>query len=64
MTDHMWVSIQYTPIDVELQDDGTLHTFTTEMGEELARIDSSLGCWNCNAPLTTESFGTECPSSK
>lgn len=57
---HMWVAITYTPIEIELQPDGSLHTFTSEMADEVAREDSKLGCWHCMEPLTTESFESEC----
>jgi hypothetical protein len=49
-----------TPIEIEVADDGTLNTFTTELGDELAREDGKLGCWHCMTPLTIESFRTEC----
>lgn len=65
MTAHMWVAIQYTPITVDVVrnhagDVVALHTYTTEMGDELARDDSRLGCWNCGDPLTIESVESEC----
>lgn len=60
MPDHMWVMLTLTPIEVEVTEDGALHTWTTEMGDELAREDGKLGCWHCMTVLTTESFGTEC----
>lgn len=63
MKHHMWVAISYTPIEVQVDTDGTLHTFTTEMGEELARDDAKLGCWHCMIPLNTETYGTECLAS-
>lgn len=59
---HMWVAIQYTPIEVELQPDGSIHTFTSELADEIARDDSKIGCWNCGAPLNTDTYDTECVS--
>lgn len=57
---HVWVAMSYTPIEVELLEDGTLHTFTTELGDEVAREQSLLGCFHCIIPLATETFDTEC----
>jgi hypothetical protein len=60
----MWVAIQYTPIEIEpVFKDGdivSLHTYTRELSDEIARDDSRLGCWNCGDPLTVESYGSEC----
>ena len=60
MSTHLWVALQYTPIVVELDPDGTLHTSTEPVADEVAREDSVLGCLFCDTPLTTETFGTEC----
>lgn len=60
MPDHMWVMITYVPIEVERDDNGTLHTFTREEADEIAREEGKLGCFHCFEPLTTESFETEC----
>lgn len=56
----MWVALSYTPITVEVQENGSLHTFTTELGDQIAREESILGCWNCLTPLSAESYDTEC----
>lgn len=64
MTNHMWVAVRYTPIDIEefRSDDGiiSLHTYTTEAADEIAEEDSILLCWHCHTTLTIESYQTEC----
>jgi hypothetical protein len=60
MNDHVWVMFTYTLIEVEQLADGTLHTFTTEQSDEIARDEGKLGCFHCSTPLTSESFATEC----
>ena len=59
MTDHMWVALTMTPIEVE-EDGDTLHTFTTELGDEIAREESKVGCWLCFVPLTATTYRSEC----
>jgi hypothetical protein len=61
MSGHLWVALNYQPIDVEEQPDGSLHTFTTEAGEEASKGDDALVCYICGAPLTTLSFHEVCP---
>lgn len=58
---HMWVAMQYTPIEVEVQTDGSLHTFTGELADEIAREDSILVCFHCGETLTTQNHEEECP---
>jgi hypothetical protein len=60
MSSHLWVALSYQPITVELQEDGTLHTFTHPEAEEVAREDSFLCCYFCERELTVDSFGSEC----
>lgn len=60
MAMHAWVNLTYTPVEVQPQDDGSLHTFTTELAEEIAREEGAIGCYICGAVLTTESFDSEC----
>lgn len=64
MTQHMWVALSYQPIDVDVDENGVLHTYTTEIGEELAREDSALVCWICLVHLNTDTHDTECPGSQ
>lgn len=60
MTHHMWVNLTYTPIEVIPQGDGSLHTYTTELAEQLASEDSSLVCFFCGDRLTTDNYNAEC----
>jgi len=60
MTKHMWVNLTYTPIEIEAQGDGTLHTFTTDLAESLAADDSALICFACGEHLTTANYDAEC----
>jgi len=60
MTEHMWVAIQYTPIEIDEAEDGTLHTFTREGADELAREESAIGCYICGTPLNTNTYKGEC----
>ena len=62
---HMWVALSYVPIDItEILGDGdeliSLHTFTTEMADEIAREESLLGCWHCLTPLNIDTYRSEC----
>lgn len=56
----MWAALMMTPVEVQPQADGTLHTYTTELGDEIAREEAKIGCWHCFIPLTTESYQSEC----
>ena len=58
---HMWVAISYSPLVVTRDEEGNLHTHTTELGDELARENSAVGCWICEEPLTAENVDEECP---
>lgn len=57
---HMWVSMQYTPLDVERTDNGTIIVTAAEAAISTAEEDAMMGCWFCHTPLTSESFDTEC----
>lgn len=57
---HSWVSIQYSPVEAELETDGSLTVTESIEADEIAKDDAALGCWFCHTPLTTQSFGTEC----
>lgn len=59
MSGHMWVSLQYTPLEIE-EDGDVLHTFTNETSEELARDDAKLICFICHADLTMKSYHEVC----
>ncbi len=59
---HQWVLVQYIPVEVEVDPNSdNLHTFIREGQEELAKEDGIIGCWHCNAKLTTTSYYEECP---
>jgi len=60
MSEHLWVKLTLTPIQVEPQENGSLHTFVGQTAEEVAEEDSKLGCAFCGMPLTTSSYDTEC----
>jgi hypothetical protein len=57
----MWVALSYVPIEVEIEDDGSLRTYTTELSDEIAKEESLLGCWHCFEPLTIDNVHDECP---
>lgn len=59
MKHHMWVAMQYTPIEVSEQNNELVVT-VTDLAEEIAREESLLGCWNCHEPLSVESYESEC----
>ncbi len=58
--DHVWVSLQFTPIEVELKDDGSLDVSATETALELGEAEAIMACWFCDTKLTAESYGSEC----
>lgn len=60
MSKHQWVSMQYTPLEIEQQPDGTLEVSATEVAIELSEEQALMGCWHCHTPLTAESYETEC----
>jgi len=60
MIDHMWVSLQYTPLEVTKNDDGTLKVEATEAAIEAAVSGSIFSCWFCHTLLATHTFETEC----
>ena len=60
MTNHLWVKLTMTTIEVEPQANGSLHTFVGQTAEEVAEEDSELGCAFCGMPLTTSSYDTKC----
>ena len=60
MSKHIWVNFTYTPVEVEEQEGGILHTFTSELSEEVARDDGQLICYMCGTALTLTSFNTPC----
>lgn len=57
---HSWVSIQYRPVSVDLEADGSLSVFESAEAEEIAEDAAVIGCWFCHTPLTTETFDTIC----
>lgn len=59
---HAWVNLTYTPVLVEAQTDGSLHTYTTELSEEVARDDGVLICLHCSEPLSTDNYDGVCPN--
>lgn len=64
MSAHLWVAIQYTPIIIEVEPDGSLHTSTEPVADEVAREDSVLGCMLCNEALSLDTYYTECSGAK
>lgn len=60
MRDHVWVSMQYSPVIVDQLPDGTLNVSATLTSLEVAEREALMGCWFCHMPLTTEAYGTEC----
>lgn len=60
MASHSWVEIQYVPVTVEVVAGGSLQTYASEEGLEIAADDAVYGCWHCNVPLSPESFAQEC----
>jgi len=60
MSDHAWVEIKYTPVDVQAEDNGSLTVSVTEVQSEAANEEAAMGCWFCHTPLNTETFATEC----
>lgn len=64
MSAHSWVNLTYTPVEVEAQADGTLHTFTNELSEELAREGGVLVCIHCHETLSTSNHDRECLAQK
>lgn len=60
MSDHIWVAMQYTPLEIEELPDGTLNVSATESAIEVSVEEALYGCWMCHTPLDTESYHTEC----
>lgn len=60
MVKHAWVALSYTPIEIDVLEDGTLHTFTSEHGDDLAREGAALVCFLCGETLTAENHDTDC----
>lgn len=60
MKSHLWVKIQYTPVHVQLESDGTLSISVEPVAEDVSNDDAVFGCGFCNEHLTTDSFNTEC----
>lgn len=61
MAEHMWVMVQYAPVEVEVLEDGSVDVHTTDMADILAREDSAIGCWICEEQLTSANVHSECP---
>lgn len=59
-SEHMWVQMTYTPIEVTPKLDGTLDVHESETAAEIAKDQALLGCWFCFTPLGTDTFGTPC----
>lgn len=57
---HMWVSLQYTPVEIEVQEDGSLRIFTGDIADEIARDESLLVCFICGEHLSTDNHDSEC----
>lgn len=60
MHEHMWVSFQYTPVEVAIETDGSLTVTESIDGDTISKDQAMLGCWFCHAPLSTQSFDTNC----
>jgi hypothetical protein len=60
MKQHMWVSLVYTPVSVELLTDDTIKVFTNDTSEEIAAESALIGCWFCHTPLTRTHIDTAC----
>jgi len=60
MREHMWVSMQYTPLEITPMPDGTLKIEATEEAIEVSVEDALMGCWFCHTPLGVESYSTMC----
>lgn len=61
MTQHAWVELKMTPLDIEQAEDGTLMVYATEAAMEIATEEARHACWFCYTPLDSDTFGTECP---
>lgn len=61
---HMWVSMQYTPLQVEKGDDGNLSVYASDDALQVSDEEAKMGCWFCHTPLSTETFDTQCPKGK
>lgn len=59
-SEHMWVQMTYTPIEVTPKPDGTLDVHESEAAAEVAKDEALYGCWFCFTPLGTDTFGTPC----
>jgi hypothetical protein len=48
------------PVIVSEEDNGDLKVEVSDDALEVADEEAMHGCWFCNAPLSIESFKTEC----
>ena len=60
MNKHSWVSLQFNPVNVELQEDGSLTVSENVEAKELAQDQAMLGCWFCHIPLGVATFDSVC----
>lgn len=60
MTDHMWVSMQYTPIHVDEMPDGSISVSADLSAIQVSEEEALMGCWFCHAPLSPETYHTSC----
>jgi hypothetical protein len=58
--DHLWVELRHMPVIVSEEDNGDLKVEVSDDALEVADEEAMHGCWFCNAPLSIESFKTEC----
>lgn len=58
---HVWVAIQFVPVDVSLnKDTGKLDWHITVEADNIAKEDAALGCWICEVQLDHSTYNTEC----
>ena len=61
MPKHIWVQIEYTPIEPELTPDGKgINVYARHESLEAAKDNPAQGCWICGAGLSIETINTEC----
>lgn len=61
MAKHLWVEIQFTPVQTERQADGSVHIYTTEEAKAVAGEEAQYGCWFCSETLDIDNLDEECP---
>lgn len=58
---HVWVAIQYQPVEVTQNADGDFEVHTTELADEISRDEAAIGCWICEQDLDANTYNEECP---